>query len=81
MKCNIFYRLNEGHTEFIERKVTGRLHKSETLPQFMAAGGAMELRETIVNSKSLASVNRKVAGIVNAYVISPFPNLRGILSG
>ncbi|XP_052678415.1 leukotriene A-4 hydrolase-like isoform X2 [Crassostrea angulata] len=39
--------LNEGHTEFIERKVTGRLHNSNTLPQFMAAGKAVELKEII----------------------------------
>nr|XP_034306708.1 leukotriene A-4 hydrolase isoform X4 [Crassostrea gigas] len=39
--------LNEGHTEFIERKVTGRLHNNKTLPQFMAAGKAVELKEII----------------------------------
>ena len=43
------YRLNEGHTVFLERKITGRLHKSQALLEFMAAGRAKELKETIVN--------------------------------
>lgn len=45
------YRLNEGHTVFVERKITGRLHNSDALSQFMAAGRAKDLRETIVNSQ------------------------------
>lgn len=39
--------LNEGHTVFVERKITGRLHNSDALSQFMAAGRAKDLRETI----------------------------------
>ena len=47
------YRLNEGHTVFVERKITGRLHKSQALLEFMAAGRAKELKETIVNSHAI----------------------------
>ncbi|XP_062610760.1 leukotriene A-4 hydrolase-like isoform X1 [Saccostrea cucullata] len=39
--------LNEGHTVFVERKITGRLHNSEALRQFMAIGGSKSLKETI----------------------------------
>lgn len=42
------FRLNEGHTMFAERKITGRLHNDEALSQFMALGGAKELKEEIV---------------------------------
>ncbi|XP_062597065.1 leukotriene A-4 hydrolase-like, partial [Saccostrea cucullata] len=41
------FRLNEGHTVFVERKITGRLHNSEALRQFMAIGGSKSLKETI----------------------------------
>ncbi|XP_061187939.1 leukotriene A-4 hydrolase-like isoform X3 [Saccostrea echinata] len=39
--------LNEGHTMFVERKITGRLHGSEAIRQFLALGGAKELKEEI----------------------------------
>ncbi|XP_061187937.1 leukotriene A-4 hydrolase-like isoform X1 [Saccostrea echinata] len=39
--------LNEGHTVFVERKITGRLHNSEALRQFMALGGSKDLKESI----------------------------------
>jgi hypothetical protein len=42
------FRLNEGHTMFVERKITGRLHHDDALSQFMALGGAKELKEEIV---------------------------------
>ncbi|XP_061187938.1 leukotriene A-4 hydrolase-like isoform X2 [Saccostrea echinata] len=39
--------LNEGHTVFVERKITGKLHNSVPLSEFMAIGRAKELKETI----------------------------------
>ncbi|XP_062620462.1 leukotriene A-4 hydrolase-like, partial [Saccostrea cucullata] len=39
--------LNEGHTMFVERKITSRLHDNEAFRQFLALGGAKELEEEI----------------------------------
>ncbi|XP_048743567.2 leukotriene A-4 hydrolase-like isoform X1 [Ostrea edulis] len=39
--------LNEGHTVFVERKITGRLHSGQSLSHFMALGRAKDLNETI----------------------------------
>lgn len=41
-------RLNEGHTMFVERKITKTLHNSEALRQFQAIRGLNELKEEIV---------------------------------
>ena len=41
-------RLNEGHTMFVERKITKALHNSEALRQFQAIRGLNELKEEIV---------------------------------
>lgn len=42
------FRLNEGHTMFVERKITKALHDSEALRQFQALAGFKELKEEIV---------------------------------
>nr|XP_022300395.1 leukotriene A-4 hydrolase-like isoform X2 [Crassostrea virginica] len=39
--------LNEGHTMFVERKITKTLHNSEALRQFQAIRGLNELKEEI----------------------------------
>ncbi|ESO84303.1 hypothetical protein LOTGIDRAFT_222151 [Lottia gigantea] len=41
--------LNEGHTVFIERKITSRLHGGEPFRQFQLAAGWQELRNTVEN--------------------------------
>lgn len=43
-------RLNEGHTVYVERRITGRLHDDEALRQFMAMGGSKDMKENIVNT-------------------------------
>lgn len=50
-------RLNEGHTVFVERKITGRLHSGQSLSHFMALGRAKDLNETIVNTCISQSVS------------------------
>lgn len=47
------FRLNEGHTMFVERKITKALHDSEVLRQFRALAGFKELKEEIVIHWSL----------------------------
>lgn len=42
------FRLNEGHTMFVERKITKALHDSEALRQFKALAGLKDLKEGIV---------------------------------
>ncbi|XP_064604430.1 leukotriene A-4 hydrolase-like isoform X1 [Liolophura sinensis] len=39
--------LNEGHTTFLERKVTARLHSGEKFRQFMALDGWKDLKDAV----------------------------------
>lgn len=39
--------LNEGHTVFVERKITARLHNSEPMRSFMALGGWQDLQYSV----------------------------------
>ena len=46
ISCLVCYRLNEGHTVFIERKIAGRM-ANEQLRQFVANGGWNDLQEQV----------------------------------
>ena len=43
----MFVRLNEGHTMFVERKISSEMHGGEPLRQFLASEGWKTLQEAV----------------------------------